>query len=453
MTGGHDTGIGTAALGGLLLLLCGACWHADTKKAQPDENDTATDADADGDSDADSDSDTDADADSDGDSDADADSDTDSDADSDSDSDSDSDTDTGSTWEWENGECPYTCTSDESQCTMEGILTGYDCPNPESFICCMMGDGDCPHVCLTSGFCEETGGTPDAAHSCGDPNRECCEPGADTDTDSETDTGTGTDTACPYTCLSPEYLCEGVLGGELRPELDCGSNDVCCELDPCGGVLEGDFAVENTADLETLAGYSQITGSLAIEETGLSSIEGLECLTSIGGDLVIRENSQLGSLTGLDGLAHVGGNVRIVLVPITDLDGLGSLAWVGESFRLTDCGQLDSLAGLDALSAIGLGLRIASNSSLTSLDGLEGLDWLGFEIDIHSNPSLADLGGLADIGFLGLGGRITVAGNASLATCAAVAVRDQHQDGGWLGDVCIQNNLPDDCDDDTTGCQ
>jgi hypothetical protein len=67
-------------------------------------------------------------------------------------------------------------------------------------------------------------------------------------------------------------------------------------------VCEGDYiidGIDTNDDIETLSGCTEITGSLHIRETHLASLSGLENITSVGGGLLIYNNTALTNLCGL----------------------------------------------------------------------------------------------------------------------------------------------------------
>jgi len=85
-------------------------------------------------------------------------------------------------------------------------------------------------------------------------------------------------------------------------------------------VWKGDYIIESDMDAQALNGFTEVTGSLLIrcEETDfhkcseeLFSIEVLDNLILIGGDLIIVGNQSLTTLAGLDSLTTVGGDFTI----------------------------------------------------------------------------------------------------------------------------------------------
>jgi len=87
-----------------------------------------------------------------------------------------------------------------------------------------------------------------------------------------------------------------------------------------------------------LSGYSEVTGNLIINNptTPVTSLLGLEGLTSIGGNLNIRYTSPLTSLSGLDNLTSIAGYLRINSNSALTSLGLGSLCTVNGDFEIYD---------------------------------------------------------------------------------------------------------------------
>ena len=67
----------------------------------------------------------------------------------------------------------------------------------------------------------------------------------------------------------------------------------------------GDFWVMTADDIKELAKYRSVQGSLTIEGTNLTTLDGLENLTSVSGELLIGKNDALTSLSGLKNLTSV----------------------------------------------------------------------------------------------------------------------------------------------------
>ncbi len=54
----------------------------------------------------------------------------------------------------------------------------------------------------------------------------------------------------------------------------------CSEL-----AWEGDYEINSIEDVRALSGYTEAKGNLSIRDSGLTNLRGLECLTSVDGDL------------------------------------------------------------------------------------------------------------------------------------------------------------------------
>ena len=85
---------------------------------------------------------------------------------------------------------------------------------------------------------------------------------------------------------------------------NCG--DTCSD-----GLLECDFTIEDSDDILALSPCNSVEGSLFVEFSDLSSLDGLEQLRSVTTDLMIRHNSALVDLHGLSGVEVIGGSLWI----------------------------------------------------------------------------------------------------------------------------------------------
>ncbi|HVH97163.1 MAG TPA: hypothetical protein VM869_00570, partial [Enhygromyxa sp.] len=176
----------------------------------------------------------------------------------------------------------------------------------------------------------------------------------------------------------------------------------------------------------------------------LSSLAGLESLTTITDSLTITNNDALANLLALAQLSEVGGDLILHENPgLADLGGLEQLGSVGGKLELGGCGlfggevdsptakpigtpAITSLAGLTSLAHVG-GLLIAGNELLVSLDGAPSLITVGEHgVGIHDNPMLPPA--------------ITQAFVYELAVAGDIQVCDQegNEDCYW----CISGNTP-----------
>jgi hypothetical protein len=152
----------------------------------------------------------------------------------------------------------------------------------------------------------------------------------------------------------------------------------------------------NLSSLTGLEKLSSVGGDLGIYNSpGLTSLNGLNALTSVRFTLSIHDNPNLSSLTGLEKLNSVGSDLGIYNSPgLTSLDGLNALTSVTNSVGIYNNLGLTSLNGLNALTSVGLTVSIHDNSNLSSLTGLEKLSSVGSDFRIYNSPGLTSLNGL-----------------------------------------------------------
>ena len=153
----------------------------------------------------------------------------------------------------------------------------------------------------------------------------------------------------------------------------------------------------------------------------LTSLNGLESLNSIGGDLYLSSNPLI-NLTGLNNLAQIGGNLVIGNFywggnnSLTSLAGLESLTSIIGGLSISSNYNLTNLTALANLYSIGTYLSIGFNNSLTNLSGLEGLISIGGSLSISQNDTLTDISGLANINS-GSINNLYITNNDLLSTC------------------------------------
>ncbi len=142
-------------------------------------------------------------------------------------------------------------------------------------------------------------------------------------------------------------------------------------------------------------GCTTIEGSVIIYNTGITNLNGLSGITSIGGDLQILFNFSLTNLNGLAALTSIGGNFYFSSNDaVTSLNGLSALTTVGLVLHLEGNDGLSNLNGLGALTSIGSDFNLINNSNLINLNGVNALTTIGGLLRIQSNNALSSLSGL-----------------------------------------------------------
>ena len=203
----------------------------------------------------------------------------------------------------------------------------------------------------------------------------------------------------------------------------------CTEIE--GDVTIGEnYVITDITNLNGLSVLNSIGGSLIIGGSYpwvnpvLISLSGLDNVTSVGGNLWIRENAALTSLTGLDNVTSIGGWLSIFNnVLLTNLIGLDNVTSIGGGVQISSHNALTSLSGLESLTSIGGGLHISGNLALTSLSGLDNVTSIGGKLYIYYNNALTSLSGLENID----AGSITnlyIHENNTLSTCEVQSICD-----------------------------
>ncbi|MBY5958992.1 T9SS type A sorting domain-containing protein [Membranicola marinus] len=215
----------------------------------------------------------------------------------------------------------------------------------------------------------------------------------------------------------------------------------------------------NIMDLSPLENLETIGGYLLIyNNSSLKNVDGLSSLSSIGGDLNIYNNGSLANVDGLSSLTSIDGGLNIYNNgSLANVDGLSSLTSIGVVLEIRDNSSLMNVDGLSALNSIGASLYIFYNSSLTNVDGLSSLLSIGRKLYIVSNVSLTNVGGLSSLSSIGgdlalynngalanldglsslssVGGNLDIRDNSSLTNVDGLSSLSSV--GGWLW---IQNN-------------
>lgn len=191
----------------------------------------------------------------------------------------------------------------------------------------------------------------------------------------------------------------------------CGLSLPC----PAGSLI---FTNQQQIDNFTL-NYPNCTqlANVLIEGEGnslISNLNGLGSVTSIVKDLIIEDNYLypllLKNLEGLDNLSSIGGNLIITRADsLNTLEGLDNLTSIGGYLEIRSNHALTTLSALANVSSSLEGLSIIQNNALTSLNGLEGIDSIENNLAIYGdNMLLSTLNGLNNL--TSVGGNLLIGG-------------------------------------------
>lgn len=170
------------------------------------------------------------------------------------------------------------------------------------------------------------------------------------------------------------------------------------------------------SSISALSGITQIATGIGwdtvlvrIQELpSLETLEGLHNLEIIYGDLKIISNPSLANLealSNLSGIIHLAIENNDALVTLNGLQGFTKIGLAHEqpygSIDINSNDALISLEGLNNLHTINQGFSVTENENLISLNGLNNLEILGTGLAVGLNPSLVNLDALNNLTSLG----------------------------------------------------
>jgi len=196
------------------------------------------------------------------------------------------------------------------------------------------------------------------------------------------------------------------VGDDVSIEMNQSLQNFCGlgHLESIGGSLKilGNHALVDLKGLENLhsVGKDIDIGSDSEGNAMLSSLDGMQGLTTLPGYLRIQSNDRLLSLEGLDNLISIRGDLTISYNDsLLSLSGLGSLESIEGSFAIHSNQRLASLEALSSLADLGPSLFIQLNPSLVTLAGLDQIEasTLGYlNISLNNALSACDVAGICD---------------------------------------------------------
>ena len=168
-----------------------------------------------------------------------------------------------------------------------------------------------------------------------------------------------------------------------------------------GNVIVSGGEITTLQKLDNL--LTEINGSLRLECSTLTTLDGLYGLKTITDSLIIKDGDMT-SFEGLRNLGTIGGNFKVIaessyyssysLNSLSSFKGLSGLKSIGGDFevnaKFSSLKSLASFEGLESLTNIGGGkLTINYCSSLNNIDALKNIESLN-DISITTCPKLYD---------------------------------------------------------------
>ena len=233
------------------------------------------------------------------------------------------------------------------------------------------------------------------------------------DTAAASDTGSGADTFTPPdttvdTVIDTGTPSDGDIGGDTAvdaadtgPVIDTSSvPDTIPDPDttpptdtavaPCDVIYQGDFTITNAADVDTLAAYCELTGSLIVDAPGLTSVV-LPDLTKVGGFLQVDDTDDLKTfslpaLTVVQYKMTLDRNQALTVMETPKLEVVGMLS-VRDNPLLTSF----SFQGLGLVG--GGGLSVNNNATLAtfSFPSLTTVGKFFGTLSVANNPVLTSI--------------------------------------------------------------
>ena len=169
------------------------------------------------------------------------------------------------------------------------------------------------------------------------------------------------------------------------------------------------FLFANLPRLTSIAGLADHMtdphiGTFWMISTGLTSLSGLDSLKTAA-NFYIWSNNDLTTLHGLEGLTSIDGGISISNDPsLTDLSGMGNITEIPNGTLEVSSTPFTDLTGLNNLVNIGRGFFLTYNYNMTSMNGLNN------NLIIHNNADY----------YSGIYDSVRIYTNYQLATCTSL---------------------------------
>jgi len=243
--------------------------------------------------------------------------------------------------------------------------------------------------------------------------------------------GCNTETEVLYGCSNTNISCPmGDITLTLQQQIDDFASIVNCNSIPGRLIIRG----ETTTSINNLDGLSQLTsieGGLEIDaNNALTSLSGLENLTTTGYDLIINNNKNLTNLTGLEGITSIDENLSIIgNFLLENLSGLENLTTIGGKLSIISNTNLTYLAGLENLTFVGTNIILHTNKKLITLSALSNVNDMNGTLSLIANNTLDSLTGLENIEPNNIQ-NLVIVNNPNLSVCSVSNVCTYLQNGG-----------------------
>ena len=184
--------------------------------------------------------------------------------------------------------------------------------------------------------------------------------------------------------------------------------------------IPGDIHLKTQTEIDNFAttypGCTHIAGYLFIDNgdptSNITSLSGLSQLQSIGQYLTFRGN--FNSFQGLNNISTIGTSLFIQNIGISNLDGLNGLTSIGGVIEIKDNNTLTNINALSNVSGTVQAITIKNNSMLASVDGLQGITTVNGTVQVETNAALSTINLPNMMMVSGAASDLIITGNAAL---------------------------------------
>ena len=184
---------------------------------------------------------------------------------------------------------------------------------------------------------------------------------------------------------------------------NAGCSDYSDVVDYCNGAInyscEGNVVLNSQEDIDNFAinyDCTVIQGSLLINSTNATNLDGLSALTSIEGSLGLNNNNSLNNIDGLSNLTSIGGALEIENCPsLYYTTGLSNLQSIGGDLLVHE-----KTYTFPNVTSIG-GNLVDASFLIDNTDALQSLTTLGGDLFIYGYDIFPDLNSFSNLETIG----------------------------------------------------
>jgi len=175
-------------------------------------------------------------------------------------------------------------------------------------------------------------------------------------------------------------------------------------------VYDGTYTVTNQEQIDTF-NFTEITGSLLIQNTDITNVDGFSELVSIGGNLIISNNAALSNIIGFVMLETASYFSITDNANLINIEGFNALTTIDNSFNIGSNESLTTISGFNSLNEVGNNnssncgsncdvFAIEQNPNLTAINGFDALQTVNARFRIKNNLLLNSLIGFSALNYV-----------------------------------------------------